>query len=265
VLAQVGALFRLTGEGLLSTLFPAECRLCNEPLLSVARLPVCNTCLADIQPFKFPVCDRCSEALPSVGQGTCTACKNAPPPFAAAKAFGTYDGNLRGLIHLLKYQGVRTAATALAKSTASVIAAHAAQLGEKPLIVPIPLHRAKYRARGFNQAEEIAAQLKKLTGFELYRYALVRKRNTESQTGMTAHQRRENVRGAFAARKRALRDLSGRNIILVDDVMTTGATAAECARVLRRAGAKQVFVVTAARVTSQAVMQINPQAIAAGA
>jgi ComF family protein len=265
VIAQIGALFRLTGGGLLATLFPAECRLCNEPLLSISRLPVCNTCLADIQPFKLPVCNRCSEALPSLQQEICATCKNAPPPFTAAKAFGTYDGNLRGLIHLLKYHGVRTASAALAKSAASVIAAHTAEIGEKPLIVPIPLHRAKYRARGFNQAEEIAAQLKKLSRGELHRYALVRKRNTDSQTGMTAHQRRENVRGAFTVRKRYLRDLSGRNIILVDDVMTTGATAAECARVLRRAGVKQVFVVTAARVTSQAAMQIRPQGIAAGA
>jgi ComF family protein len=251
MLAHVGALFRIGTEGLLSTLFPAECRLCDEPLLSVSRLPVCESCLSGIQSFQFKTCSRCSEAVSSPAFDLCTACRNVSPPFVTAKTIGPYEGKLRGLIHLLKYEGVRPAAATLAKRLTVELGRHKEEVGERPLIVPIPLHRNKFRARGFNQAEEIAVALKKITGGDMKPFVLQRRRDTTSQTGMTAHQRRENVRAAFVVRPKHKRELGGRNIVLVDDVMTTGATAAECSRVLLRAGAKQVFVLTAARVTSQ--------------
>jgi ComF family protein len=258
----------MTGEGLFATLFPAECRLCNGPLLAMSRLPVCDACLEKIQSFKSPVCARCGEILTIGNTQLCTACTNAPPPFVAAVAIGPYDAALRGLIHLLKYDSVRPAAQVLGRVIAEILQKDAAKLGDSPLILPIPLHRAKDRARGFNQAEEIANFVKKFTGFAIDRHALVRKRATVSQTGMTFHQRRENVRGAFALRKRGLNAVKGRNIVLIDDVMTTGATAAECTRVLLRAGAKQVFVATAARVTRavpQTMPQMAAQPMAAGA
>ena len=254
MLAHMGALFRIGTEGLLTTLFPAECRLCNEPLLSVSRLPVCEPCLRQIQSFNFDTCSRCGEGISSSAQEQCAACRNAPPPFAKATAVGPYDGKLRGLIHLLKYHNVRPAAATLAKQLLPVLQAHRVEIGERPLMIPIPLHRNKFRARGFNQAEEIARALRKFTGYDLKLHVMQRRRDTASQTGMTAHQRRENVRGAFVIKPQHKRDVAGRNVILMDDVMTTGATAAECARVLVRAGAKQVFVLTAARVTAQAAV-----------
>lgn len=268
MLARVGAMFRMTGEGLFATLFPAECRLCNEPLLAMSRLPVCDACLEKIQAFHSPICARCGEILTVGNALVCTACTNAPPPFISAVAIGPYDGELRGLVHLLKYDSVRPAAQVLGKGLTKLLQHQTEKIGDNPLILPIPLHRAKDRARGFNQAEEIANVVKRTSGFAIERHALVRKRATESQTGMTAHQRRENVRGAFALRKRGLNVVKGRNIVLIDDVMTTGATAAECTRVLLRAGAKQVFVATAARVTRavpQMVPQVAPQPMAAGA
>jgi ComF family protein len=125
------------------------------------------------------------------------------------------------------------------------------------VVVPVPLWTGKRRARGFNQAEEIARQLLKnfhlsrreAASIQLDTTSLVRRRETASQTGLTRHQRRANVRGAFAiARPKAVQ---GRTILLVDDVMTTGTTAAECSRVLLRAGAKEVFVATVARATKE--------------
>ena len=233
----------------------------------MSRLPVCDTCLAKIQVFPSAVCVRCGEILTIGNAQVCTACTNAPPPFVAAVAIGPYDGELRGLVHLLKYHSVRPAAHVLGRALSSLLQQHSVKLGEQPLILPVPLHRVKDRARGFNQAEEIANAVKKLTGFAIERHALVRKRATESQTGMTSHQRRENVRGAFALRKRGLNVVKGRNIVLIDDVMTTGATAAECTRVLLRAGAKQVLVATAARVTraTQPMSQMATHPMAAGA
>jgi ComF family protein len=267
MLARVRAMFRMTGESLFATLFPAECRLCNEPLLAMSRLPVCDACLAKIHTFNSPVCARCGEMLTIGNAQVCTACVNAPPPFVAALAIGPYDGALRGAIHLLKYNAVRPTAQMLGRELAKVLAANSSKVGDNPLILPVPLHRAKDRDRGFNQAEEIANAVKKVTGFAIDRHVLVRKRPTVSQTGMTAHQRRENVRSAFVMRKRGVDIVKGRNILLIDDVMTTGATAAECTRVLLRAGAKQVLVATAARVTraTHVMPQMETQPMAAGA
>jgi len=116
-------------------------------------------------------------------------------------------------------------------------------------VVPVPLHARKRAQRGFNQSELIArAALKQLNRperFQLSLHSLVRVRETESQIGLTRHQRRENLRGAFKVSDPD--QVSGRNVLLVDDVFTTGTTAAECARVLRRAGAERVYVATVAR------------------
>jgi ComF family protein len=113
----------------------------------------------------------------------------------------------------------------------------------------VPLHKTKFRQRGFNQAELIAKAALKLlptgSSFELVSGVLLRTRDTHSQIGLTSHQRRENMRGAFAVPRAT--DITGREVILVDDVYTTGTTATECARVLRRAGASQVWVATVAR------------------
>lgn len=123
-------------------------------------------------------------------------------------------------------------------------------------IVPVPLHASKRRQRGFNQAELIAQSARKAMRdkrFELVTNALARVKPTVSQIGLTRHQRRENLRGAFKVAH--LSKVSGRELLLVDDVMTTGTTAAECARVLRRAGAKSVWVATVARTLKNNVGQ----------
>lgn len=190
----------------------------------------------------------------------CGRCRRAEPPFVKAAAYGSYDGGLRELVHLLKYQHVRPAASVLGRILAEVVAPLAPQF-RSPVVVPVPLHASRLRQRGFNQAEEIArAALKTLRNRELRLGpgVLQRRRATESQTGLTPHQRRENVRGAFAVA--APEQIAARDVLLVDDVFTTGTTAAECARVLRRGGASRVFVATVARVLkSQAVPAVRPE------
>jgi len=180
----------------------------------------------------------------------CPVCRRVERPFLRAVAYGSYDGGLRELIHLLKYNGVRPAAGVLGRILAEAIAGLEGEFGaEKILVIPVPLYKGKRRQRGFNQAELIAhAALKACTAGERLLLAtdtLLRTRATQSQIGLTSHQRRENMRGAFAVARAA--EVTGREIVLVDDVYNTGTTATECARVLRKAGAARVWVATVAR------------------
>ena len=192
------------------------------------------------------------------------------PPFAKAAAYGSYEGGLRELIHLLKYQQVRPAAGVLGRMLSEVIRGLAAQFGpvgasqedkikcggqggppcskEPVVVVPVPLPPRKLKQRGFNQAELMAQEAVRLAPelkLEVAGGVMIRSRETASQIGLTRRQRRENMRGAFeVVRPEAI---AGRTVLLVDDVFTTGTTVSECARVLRRAGAAKVYVATVAR------------------
>jgi len=237
-------------ECVFATLFPSDCRLCGAPLVKISRLPVCDECVAQMRPITGSVCSVCGERLasPFAAAGErCGLCRRAAPPFAKAAAYGSYDGGLRELIHLLKYEQVRPAAGALGGMLAEAIST-LAMGSEAILVVPVPLHRRKLRQRGFNQAELITrAALKRIGGerFVLKPGILERRRETQSQIGLTRRQRRENMRGAFAVVKPHA--VKGREILIVDDVFTTGTTVSECARVLRRSGASKVYVATVAR------------------
>ena len=244
-------------ESLFATLFPADCRLCGAPLIRISRLPVCQDCLAAIHPIGGGTCAVCGERIFSpyalssnAGEPRCGQCRRLEPLFIRAAAYGSYDGGLRGLIHLLKYEQVRPAANVLGRMLAEAIEELAPAFGDAPvMLLPVPLHRKKRRQRGFNQSEMIARAALKLKpaqdGLILNADMLLRRRATQSQIGLTRHQRRENIRGAFVVAKPG--EVSGREILLVDDVFTTGTTVSECARILRRSGASKVWVVTVAR------------------
>jgi ComF family protein len=167
-----------------------------------------------------------------------------------ATAYGSYDSGLRELIHLLKYNQIRPAANVLGRMLAEAIDDLQPLFpAEEVVIVPVPLHSRKLHQRGFNQSELIARAASKLKPaggrFQLSPNLLERRRETKSQIGLSRHQRRENTRGAFVVTKPD--EVSGREVVVVDDVFTTGTTVSECARILRRAGATKVYVATVAR------------------
>jgi ComF family protein len=217
-----------------------------------------------MDPIGGTTCEICGENLPGISRPSgiqiCAVCVDTRPHFSKATAYGAYDGELRELIHLLKYEQVIPAAGVLGVMLTAAIA----KLGidcSSMLVIPVPLHSSKRRQRGFNQSELIArAALKQvpISGAELSTNMLERRRDTVSQIGLTRPQRNENIRGAF--RVMHPNTVAGRNVLLVDDVLTTGTTVSECARILRKAGAKQVWVATVARTlkNSSANFEIEP-------
>ena len=242
-------------ESLFAVLFPSDCRICLEPLVKISNLPVCQECLLKIAPLDGLLCRVCGEKLfsgyvQSEDGPLCGLCRRIAPQFRRAVAFGAYDGALRELIHLFKYNGIRPAGAVLGRLLGRAIGE--LQLPAELVLIPVPLWSGRRQARGFNQAEAIARaflRLKPSSSIQLDTSSLLRTRETASQTGLTRRQRRLNVRGAFAVTE--AEKVRGRSILLVDDVMTTGTTVNECARVLRRAGAKEVFVATVARATKE--------------
>jgi ComF family protein len=209
-----------------------------------------------MRPIAGGTCSICGERLLSPyaflteAEARCGLCRRLEPPFVKAVAYGSYEGGLRELIHILKYGQVRPAANVLGRMLSEVIAGLEPAFGpDTVVVVPVPLHARRLRQRGFNHSELIVRAALKLrpAGDRLMLDCkiLERNRDTQSQTGLTRHQRRENIRGAFVVAKPE--ELSGRGVLLVDDVFTTGTTVSECARVLLRAGASKVWVATVAR------------------
>ncbi len=245
---------------ILSTvLLPSPCRLCGQPLAEITRVPVCSSCWNHLPAQPGALCRLCGEHLPhDSGAGNseqlCTPCREAKPPFVQAVAHGVYEGALRELLHLLKYDRMEPIAPRLAELTAQQILAMP-DLPATLSVVPVPLHRSRRRERGFNQAELLArgivqALRRQRPGMNVRQSAgvLERRRATESQAGLSPNQRRVNVRGAFFVPEgRAQAAIQGRDVLLIDDIYTTGATARACSRALRRAGAASVRVATVAR------------------
>jgi len=237
---------------LYSALFPSDCRICSTPLSTISRLPVCENCVECIEPMPDKRCRACGDLIPAGFQATgelCPDCAFEAPPFERAAAYGAYTNGLRELIHLLKYERIKPAAKVLGRMLAEAI--ETLELSGEVVVIPVPLHASKLGQRGFNQSELIASE--SLRHLKTYRHAefamevaaMKRRRDTPSQVGMTREARAENLRGAFGITSRAV--VRDKQILLVDDVLTTGATVSECTRVLRRAGAKSVWVATVAR------------------
>ncbi len=242
---------------LLALIAPSDCRMCGGPLRTSTSYPVCSECITGLRAKPLlAACPRCCEpvgaesarmaALSMTGLQACTACVADPPLYARATAFGSYH-DLRPAIHLMKFEGVPSLAQPLGTLLAQAIEQQQFEAPAGMLLVPVPLYRRK---RPFNQSVLLARSaielLKRrgvMAGLELRTDLLHRVRSTESQFLLTAPQRRENVRGAF----RASPAVCGCDVLLVDDVYTTGATVLECTRVLLRAGASSVRVATLAR------------------
>ena len=238
-------------RALLDFVLPPRCLICSLST-SGASLPwVCQRCWGAVEYVTPPTCAQCGQPLAAPPEGIattmhrCGACLLTPPTYDRARAVGLYAGVLRDLIHAMKYQRIY----GLVRPLGDLLRQHfIAHWSEHPpaALVPVPLHSRKLRVREFDQAMALARHVSQGVGIPLWADVLIRHRPTLSQVGLSAAERRRNIRGAFTVQKPQC--CTDKALLLIDDVYTTGATVQECARLLRQAGATRVDVYTLARV-----------------
>ncbi len=233
-------------KAFLDIIFPPRCHACKSFITDAGAVHLCARCLEECRLIQSPLCKTCGAPFLTEGgdDHLCGGCIAQPPRFTAARAAASFSGPVRELIHRFKYnrrvQLCRPLGLLAAQELKPFADATAADL-----IIPVPLHKKRLRQREFNQAVLLGDVLARQWQLPLCRGNLRRIRWTEPQINLSAAERVANVRGAFSVADPA--SLRGKRIILVDDVFTTGSTVAECARVLFKADAAKVYVVTIAR------------------
>jgi ComF family protein len=261
-LRRVGAVLKALREAA----FPARCLECRKFLPPVAeeaassapglREPLgllqpyfCRPCLEAVTPLESPFCPRCGVMFKgrAGSDHLCGRCLEQPPPFHMARSAFVYDGSLVDVIHCLKYKGKAQ----LARPLGILMYRAFVRFWEGEavdLVLPVPLHGRRLRQRGFNQAGLLAAEWRKHLDRDaaIASGLLVRVRPTLPQAGLGLRGRESNIRGAFAVRNPE--KIADRHVLVVDDVVTTGATVRECARLLLAHGARRVDVLALARV-----------------
>lgn len=240
------ARFRQACGGVLDLLLPPHCLACDAPVQTQGTF--CPSCFRAAGFISDPSCDGCGTPFAHVGEGgregLCPACRDRPPPWGRARAALCYDALARRVLLPFKYGDRTEYAAALAPMMAR---AGAALLRQAEVIVPVPLHRRRLFARRYNQAALLALALGRLSGIAAAPDALRRTRATAALAGLGAAARAQAVEGVFDLRPGRAGTIAGRRVLLVDDILTSGATCAACTRVLLRAGAASVDVLVAAR------------------
>ena len=236
-----------------SLLAPA-CAACDRTLAAPIDGALCPECIASVRAITPPICVRCGDHLPLFTiDSLCVRCQHDPPVIVRARSAGIYEGALRDMIHALKYQRRRMLTPWLASRMRDI---GAAVLMGADAVVPVPLHPWRHLSRGFNQADDLARHL----GLPVW-HVLWRPQHGPPQAGLSAGARAANARNAYAVRPDAPlrhRRLRGSVVVLVDDVMTTGATLNACARALHSAGVASVRALTAARAVAARPQPLRP-------
>ena len=231
---------------------PPVCLACHAPLGSHDGL--CARCWQQITFIRAPLCDRLGIPLPfdPGGKAISAAAAAHPPLYDRARAVALYDGVMKDLIHGFKYSDRHDARRLLGRWLAE---AGRELLQDADMIVPVPLKRVRLISRRFNQSAIFAREVARRSGVTCAPQAIVRIKRTPSQVGLTHDERKRNVRAAFQVPQRTgTSSVDGKNVVLIDDVITTGATVEACARVLRRAGAARIDVLALALVANPATM-----------
>jgi len=228
--------FAEASDAIVSVFFPAGCRICDKLLTSASRVPICEECLSSFAAPPERKCEICGQTLAwlTVREAeplVCHACQQKTYAFERARSYGIYDGPLVRAIIFLKWERIEPLGSWFAERLAEVAKREGSALAAD-IVVPVPLHRDRERQRGYNQAGLISKPL-------------ARKLGLPHKAVLSLEERWESVRGAFATRPGS--QVDNKRVLLVDDVMTTGATLDACARALLESGAKSVLGLTVAR------------------
>lgn len=235
-------------EATVNLLYPPHCLGCGSSLHREVDPHLCECCKKEIIYIQSPRCNRCGAGLAPYSSTTekgCVHCYNMQLRFDAAFSAVYYNDVVKEIIHHFKYNKKDYLAKRLMAIMSNALGSGIPFPEPPKLVIPVPLHWRKKMQRGFNQSELLAHYIGTTLRIEVLPKGLSRIRNTPPQTSLSPTQREENVKGAFQVRRAA--KLKGKAVLLVDDVLTTGLTASECARVLKKAGAESVYVVTVAR------------------
>jgi ComF family protein len=237
------------GDALVSVFFPAGCRICERLLLTASRIPICKECLSSFERLPAIICETCGRPLPFLAKRDsqpllCPACQDKTYAFDRARSFAVYKDALVQAILLLKFEQIAPLGAWFADRLADVVSNGGNALATD-VVVPVPLHRQRERERGYNQAALISKPLSRRLRLPHKAVLLMRTRARPDKRILSLEERWESVRGAFATRPGS--QVDNLRVLLVDDVLTTGATLDACARALCEAGAKSVVGLTVAR------------------
>ncbi|HXJ04236.1 MAG TPA: ComF family protein [Candidatus Acidoferrum sp.] len=242
-------------DAIVSLLFPGACRICDKLLTRATRVPICEECLASFEAPREKICELCGQppAELTVAEGeplVCRVCRQRTYAFERARSFGKYEGPLVRAILLLKWERIEPLGSWFAQRLTE-LAGREAGLLAGDVVVPVPLHRDRERERGYNQAGLISKPLARKLDLPHKSVLLMRTRPRPNKLVLSFEERWESVRGAFATRPGT--QVDNKRVLLVDDVMTTGATLDACARALLESGAKSVIGLTVARAARNAL------------
>lgn len=222
---------------LLNILYPSQCPVCGNPPDTFNHHPICSSCWSLIKRYTGPSCRICAIPFVSEHAKICGQCIKKAPPFSKVITYGLYESVLTEAINQLKFRGIKRISKTLGKLLLNL------DLPQTDAIVPVPLSIRRLRERGFNQSLLLARVISKEIRVPLLMDILLKKKETPPQIGLSAKERLLNIKNAFEVKG----NIKGLRLLLVDDVMTTGATVTECSKVLMKAGVKEVIVFTLAR------------------
>ncbi len=229
---------------LLDLIIPqSQCCICREPAKINSNQPWCDSCQQNMESLKdcLPICDKCGKYLETGDGFLCRECVNSSPPFHIARAVGPYQDSYRLAIKIFKFMGRKYFGTRMGQMMAAAVKDEP-RFWPIDMVVPVPISKGNLKQRGFNQTEVLGKQIANKLRLKMDAHSLVRIKETPSQRELSREEREKNLLFAFAIKDKA--KIYRKNILLVDDVFTTGSTSRECTRVLLEGGAKQVSVIT---------------------
>lgn len=223
-------------------LFPVRCVYCGRFLPVNDKVRICLNCLRTIRKIDFPYCKVCGTPLD--GGENCFDCQKKKYKFDLLRSYALYDGVIREMIHMFKYRNKEYLSKPLALFLYEAFKFYK-ELNESEIVLSVPLHWLKKYIRGYNQTELLAKEFSRLSNLPYFSEVIYKLKYTKSQTRLSKELRRKNVDGTFVVKHRE--KIHGKNVLLIDDVSTTGSTLNECAKVLKSNGAQKVFCLTLAR------------------